>query len=360
MQTFQATRDSRFICNIFGPIHLENGKNYYGYSKLARDLVVKKAAHIQSLTLTAAEFSKGDLPQEGEKKRGLLIHSGGYGDTMTVGILLPLLEDKFGIAFDISCHHDKWQYLLKPMGFRGGWVPYPIDLKSLENYDCLLPSITKYVHEPTRLLRESPLEVVAESFGLSVDSMKFGYTIPEKEKIRARLPKGNAIRLGLNFDSMGAVKSYPRDLQPVLIRSLLPLGFDIFLFGTAPISDEVPVYDTHLFDLTGKTSIFELAALLSQMDLILAMDSFVAHLAALLGKRTTVLLSTTMEAYFKHYNSVRALNSKMPCAPCFQTGDLCPSGFHQCRAFYHPSLHPQRIVSSTIKELSTQYGRSHK
>ena len=243
------------------------------------------------------------------------------------------------------------------MGFRGGWIPYPIDLESLDNYDCLLPSIAQYVHDPLRLLRESPLEVVAESFGLSVDSLKFGYTLPEREKIKARLPKGNTIRLGLNFDSMGAVKRYPLDLQPVLIRSLTPLGFDIFLFGSDSISDEIPGEQTHVYDLTGKTSIFELASMLGQMDFILATDSFVAHLAALLEKRTAVLLSTTIDAYFKHYSSVGALSSKISCAPCFQTGDLCPRGLQQCRAFYHPSLHPNRIASNTIKEITKLFGR---
>jgi hypothetical protein len=336
---------------------LEKGKYYYGYSKLAKDLVKKNAASVRIFSETTPDFYKESLLCCGAQRRGLFIHSGGYGDTITVGILLPLLEEKFGIAFDISCHYDKWHYVLKPMGFEGGWIPYPIDLESLDNYDCLLTSITQYVTEPMRLLRESPLEVVAESFGLSLSRMKFNFTIPEEEKTRARLPKGNAIRLGLNFDSMGAIKSYPLDLQPVLAQSLLALGFDLFLFGTAPVCKEVPFAHTHLHDFTGKTSILELAALLEQMDFVLAADSFVAHLAALLGKKTMVLLSTTIDAYFKHYAHVQALNSKMPCAPCFQTGDQCPQGLSQCGAFYDPSLHPDRIVSRMIQEITTQYRR---
>ena len=199
--------------------------------------------------------------------------------------------------------------------------------------------------------------IVAKAITL-IESALTGHQEIARRVIHELLPyTGNAIRLGLNFDSMGAVKSYPLDLQPFLAQSLLALGFDLFLFGTAPVCQEVPVAHTHLHDLTGKTSILELAALLEQMDFVLAADSFVAHLAALLRKKTMVLLSTTGDAYFKHYTHVRALNSKMPCAPCFQTGDQCPQGLSHCGAFYDPSLHPDKIASRTIQEITAQYKR---
>jgi len=286
MEIFQAIKDSDLQCQVFGNIHLEKYKSYYSFSKLAQDLSKLNIAVLNGYRAPIPDFDKENLLQSGEMKKVLLIHSGGYGDTITVGMLLPLLEKKFEIFIDVSCHYDKWEYILKPMGFKGKWIPYPIELGTVGGYDCVLTEIIKYVTEPTRLLFESPLEVVAESFELSLSNIQPKFEVPEEIKRSNRFPEKNAIRIGLNFDSMGSVKSYPKNLQPVLVHSLKALGFEIFFLGMKSLSPDIDLTYSRLHDLTGKTSIPELTALLEQMDIIIGVDSFVSHLAAVIGKPT--------------------------------------------------------------------------
>jgi hypothetical protein len=187
MQIFQAIKDSDLQCQIFGNIHLEKGRSYYGFSKLAQDLSKLNIAVLNGYKAPIPDFDKEDLLQSGERKRVLLIHSGGYGDTITEGMLLPLMEKKFEISFDVSCYHDKWEYLFKPMGFKGKWIPYPIDLGSIKDYDCILTEIIKHVTQPARLLLESPLEVLAESFDLSLFDIQAKFELPEEIKRANRL-----------------------------------------------------------------------------------------------------------------------------------------------------------------------------
>jgi hypothetical protein len=126
MQVFQAIKDSDLQCQVFGNIHLEKDKSYYNFSELAQDLLKLDMAVLTGDKAPIPDICKEDLLKSGGKKRVLLIHSGSYGDTITVGMLLPLLEKKFKISFDMSCHYDKWDYILKPMGFKGKWIPYPL------------------------------------------------------------------------------------------------------------------------------------------------------------------------------------------------------------------------------------------
>jgi ADP-heptose:LPS heptosyltransferase len=155
---------------------------------------------------------------------------------------------------------------------------------------------------------------------------------------------------------MGRIKSYPGDLQRLLISTLLSLGLELHLFGRKDGPSRPAEWNPNIHNHRNQTTIPELAALLDQMDLVLGVDSFVAHLSGLLGKRTLVLLSTTGEDYFHHYPAVTACPSRLPCAPCFHASDTCPLGRASCDAFYHESVNTGLLASRVIRELSGIYG----
>jgi ADP-heptose:LPS heptosyltransferase len=156
---------------------------------------------------------------------------------------------------------------------------------------------------------------------------------------------------------MGAIKSYPKDLQPNLVHSLKALGFELCFFGLQTLSPDIDLTDSCLHDLTRKTTIPELITLLELTDLVIGVDSFVSHLAALLGKPTVVLLSSTNSSYFKHYERVSTIASGIRCAPCFHTGDRCPQGHKDCLSFHHETIIPDKIISTVIKKIALFYGR---
>lgn len=359
MQLLHAIKDFNFTSPVLGEGSLKRGKTYYTFGKFARNISSLNAGIILEDEPAVSPFSLQSLNDPRKGLRVLLIHSGGYGDTIAVGILLNLLSRKYGIRFDICGHHDKWAYILKPMGFNGEWVSYPPEVERLRKYDYVLTDLASFTRDPMKLLTDSPLKILADIFNISIDEHDIRYVVPEHVKGHSKLPSTNKLRVGLNFDSMGLVKSYPAELQADLVKGLLLLDLELHFFGTRTLSPDINHADGRVHNHTGRTGILELAALIDQMDFILGVDSFVAHLAGILGKRALVLLSTTGDHYFHHYPGCSALASRIPCAPCFHPGDTCPQGHPQCLAFHHESITAEKLLGTLINELTGMYGNRH-
>jgi Glycosyltransferase family 9 (heptosyltransferase) len=354
MNLIQAIKDLSFSCPIFGEGRIEEGKYYYSFGKFARDVSSMNRAIILEDKIGVPALSPEDLPRLSGREKILMIHSGGFGDTITIGILLNQLREKYKSTFDICCHHDKWASILKPMGFKGQWIPYPPDIESLKNYNYMLSDLYRFIHDPSLFLKESPIKILAEVFDIPLKSNIYTFNVPQSVKTQMRLSCAKQIRMGINFDSMGDVKCYPEDLQPHLINKLLLAGFELFFFGMKPLSVVVDTTDSRIHDLTGHTNILELAALIEQMDYNIGVDSFTAHLSGILNKNILVLLSTTNEKYFDHYDGfLKTFSSRIECAPCYHVGNQCPLGLPSCRAFFHDSIIPEKIISKIIKEVTS-------
>ncbi len=359
MKILQATRDFGFSSPIFGEGRLEKGKTYYTFGKFARDISSMNAGDILEYGPTPRLFSTDTLKDLPENARVLLIHSGGYGDTITVGILLALLKREYGIRFDVCGHRDKWESILKPLGFEGAWLPYPTSLEILEPYDYVITELAAFVSDPSLLLKHSPLKILADIFNVKVENHEIQFLVPEGIKKRLRLPWTKRIRIGLNFDSLGAVRSYPPDLHLHLLKELLRLNFETHCFGTNTLDPKIDLLDHRIHNHTARTNILELSALLDQMDLVIGVDSFVAHLSGILGKETLVLLSTTGSDIFEPYKRVGTLTSRLDCAPCYHAGNSCPQKRRQCAAFYHESVLPDCIVLHAVEKIARGLGEKH-
>jgi ADP-heptose:LPS heptosyltransferase len=148
-------------------------------------------------------------------------------------------------------------------------------------------------------------------------------------------------------------------LQKDLIARLLSIGCEVFFFGTKGLGWLDGKKHEGLHDYTGRTSISEMAALLDQMDMMVSVDSFAAHLAAILGKKTMVLLNTTGKDLFSHFPCITPLTSKIDCAPCGKAcpDSVCPVGYGACKAFFDGSILPEVIINRIIKELTDYFGR---
>jgi ADP-heptose:LPS heptosyltransferase len=360
MNLIQAIKDLNFSCPIFGEGRIEHGKYYYSFGKFARDVSSMNRAIIVEEKIGVPDLSPDVLPGLSGREKILMIHSGGFGDTITIGILLNLLRKKYKNSFDICCHHDKWASILKPMGFKGQWIPYPPEIEILENYDYILSDLYQFIDDPSLFLKESPIKILAEVFDVPLHPDSFTFIVPQSVKTKMRLSRAKQIRVGINFDSMGNVKSYPKDLQPYLINKLLLAGFELFFFGMKPLNEVVDTKHIRIHDVTRRTNIMELAALLDQMDVIIGVDSFAAHLSGILNKNILVLLSTTNKNYFDHYGRfLKTFSSQIECAPCYHVGNQCPLGLPSCRAFYHDSIEPEKILFKIIKEVTLSLGAGH-
>ena len=357
MDHVRATRNYGFRCPVFGEGRLEKGKVYYSYSKFAQDVTSDSAGKIVNVTAPPI-FTNETVEADLENARVLVIHSGGYGDTVTLGILLKQLQEERGSMFDVCCHYDKFTQILSPFGFKCNWVSYPPVADELSNYDYVLPELCKLVKNPTALVNRPLISLLAEGLGLSDHFQNVQYSVPGSAKRDMRLPNTNRIRIGINFDSNSPLRSYPKALQPAVVKLLLVLGCELFFLGRESISEAIDCGSEVVRDYTGKTSILQLAALLDQMDFVLAVDSLAANLSGILGKRTLTLMSTTGEGVFGHFRSVSGIGSAMKCSPCgsVQSHSRCPLSFPNCKAFYHPSVGPDIIVKTVVKNLSEHFG----
>lgn len=85
-----------------------------------------------------------------------------------------------------------------------------------------------------------------------------------------------------------------------------------------------------IVNMTGKTSLTELCALLDQADLFVGNDSGPSHLSAALGRNTVVLFSGTNDwrLWEPRGAAVRVIHHPVPCSPCHEK--VCPLPRHEC------------------------------
>jgi len=89
---------------------------------------------------------------------------------------------------------------------------------------------------------------------------------------------------------------------------------------------------TQVINLSGKTTLRELACLVSQSVLMISMDSGPMHLACAVGTPVVALFGPTAPwrtGPFGTQDSI--IRKQLPCGPCFQKS-TCPEGHYRCMA----------------------------
>ncbi len=339
---------------VYGNGIIHKNKLYYAYSQFAREIVTQADGQILEVDQPdVVHFESSHLRLDKGCKNILLMFAGGFGDAATLGIVLPEVVRKFGIIFDVCGDRVKWDTIFKPMGVQGKHITYPPDLETLSQYDAVLTDITRFYHSDDGL-RVSPLIQLCRGFGVNPENLKSVYKIPDDVAKRCKLPSADVIRIGVNLDSHGRVKSYPEKLYYRLLKNLQAIGLELYLLGVN--KNEQERYDSKgIYDLRSKTTIPELAAVISQMDMVLGVDSFIIHLSNLLNKPVITLLSTTTSSYFEWHKHVDCLSSKLECSPCFEVFNDCPLGYKECRAFYHESISKDVIIKKIVKKIAASF-----
>jgi len=334
----------------FGEQTLSRGCTYLVHDLAAQGLIRQNWG-----TIVGDENNLRHLPQEiltpgNRPTRVLFIFHGGFGDAISVAILLGLVERKYNLHIDISCNHDVWHYVLKPMGFRGKRLTFPIEIETIDEYDYIQTDVTNFVPDQTRKWDRCIMEELARAYRIDIAECHGSYSIPNDTLQRIKIVNNSKVRIGVNFESKGAIRNYPNGLAHRLISTLVETGFEVYRFGTQRLTDGHPSPAEGYHDYSGRTTTFELAALTRQMDLVIGIDSFPVHLANILGVRTIALLSTTKPGIFRWHENVVCMASEIDCSPCGSVGNECPQGYEHCRAFYHDSVSCERIMARVIDE----------
>lgn len=155
--------------------------------------------------------------------------------------------------------------------------------------------------------------------------------------------------------SYGSAKCWPPDRFAKSLRAILSqLDADVILFGTAT---EVPVSSAiaaelrlpHI-DLTGKTAIADLPALLSQCHLFLGNDSGAMHVAAAVGLPVVAIFGPTDPDGTAPVTPLATLVQQKPyCSPCFLRH--CPTD-HRCMTAVTPEM-VEAALRSRLPEVAS-------
>jgi heptosyltransferase-2 len=172
--------------------------------------------------------------------------------------------------------------------------------------------------------------------------------VPEAKRQRAEEflcatgAEANRLRIAIGAGaSYGSAKCWPTDRFAELVNRLqAQSGTDVILFGTgseAAVSSAIAAGMKQLpIDLTGKTSIADLPALLSRCHLFIGNDSGAMHVAAAVGLPVVAVFGPTDPFGTAPVTPRCSIVQEKPyCSPCFLR--RCPTD-HRCMTRVTPDV----------------------
>lgn len=167
---------------------------------------------------------------------------------------------------------------------------------------------------------------IAEAMGVSFHkkSNEPYLCLDPLEKVKAelmlhRLKSGNRVVVGLVVETSYALKKWPDPFFAEIIERGTNENINFVLFGLNPF-DVAVKNSQHLLNLTGKTSLAQMMAIISQCDFFLSADTGPAHIAQAYGVLTIVLFGPSNEQEFGpadlQFHSLVTPKETLPCRPC--------------------------------------------
>lgn len=154
------------------------------------------------------------------------------------------------------------------------------------------------------------------------------------------------------------LRRWPISEWTATVRSLVQRGFRVAAIGAASDQAEgAACRDAGAIDLTGRTSLLELTALINAADVVVTHDSGTLHLALMLDRPTVALFGPTVPAERipkGARTTVLSNASELSCAPCYDGVRYAECALNLCLARV-PSVAvtravEQQLVSPTLFE----------
>jgi hypothetical protein len=209
----------------------------------------------------------------------ILIHAEqGFGDTIQFVRYVPMVLARGGKVI-VECHPPLVPLLA---GIKGVTAVFPFGAP-LPSYQCHVPMLS-----------------LPRIFGTTLEAMpeEFPYlTVHQERKVlwADRLPVVPGLKVGLVWG--GSTHHLNDTLRSIAFRQLEPLlglgGVTFFSLQIGKAGEDVTSsqYAGKVVDLTAQIEDFaDTAAIVEQLDLVISVDTAVAHLAGALGKQVWLLL----------------------------------------------------------------------
>lgn len=220
------------------------------------------------------------------------------------------------------------------------------------------------VFQPVKTMVERHIETF-KKLGFSVDlSQSFGTNFPEKAVLSEEIlsisgKKDNFKWIGIAPFAQYESKVYPLDLMQKVIDELASNNQNkIFLFGGG--KEETEKLNTlakqreNCIVVAGKLKLNQELQLISNLDVMLSMDSGNAHIAAMLGVKTVTLWGSTHPfAGFAPFNQpmencITADRNQYPLLPTSVYGNKKVAGYEDVMR----SISVEKVVSSIQSQLA--------
>jgi ADP-heptose:LPS heptosyltransferase len=163
-------------------------------------------------------------------------------------------------------------------------------------------------------------------------------------------PMGEKHGLWIGFAPFSAHKgkTYPEDMSEELVKMLSERYDRVFIHSgggdEAAFAERMEAKYDNVTALWSRLKMSEERDLISHLDCVVTMDSFVMHIASLVATPTVSIWGATHpELGFSGYGSGEAgiLQVEMPCRPCSEYGNKpCKSGNYNCLR----AITPQMVV----------------
>jgi len=167
--------------------------------------------------------------------------------------------------------------------------------------------------------------------------------IDSEDPILRSLPKSY---LAIAPGSVWQTKCWPVERYIELAKALVDNGENIVLVGSSADAARAKVIAECVpdcIDLTGRTSLPQVAAILRDASRLIANDSAPVHIACAVRTPVTVIFGPTIPAFGFAPPGAMIIESEEWCRPCTSHGpDVCPIHTHQC--MMHISV--ERVLES--------------
>ena len=169
--------------------------------------------------------------------------------------------------------------------------------------------------------------------------------------------------VGIAPGSVWPTKRYPVEYFVKVAEDLYNKGYAIALFGGKDDKDSLDEFANLFkypnFDFAYKTSLKELPAILSAVDLLLSNDSGAMHIAIAGGTPAVAVFGPTVKSlgFFPYDDkSIVVENNDINCRPCGKHGGhTCPKGHFKCMKDIEPereTSHYEDEIKEHIKEVT--------
>lgn len=173
-------------------------------------------------------------------------------------------------------------------------------------------------------------------FSVELSNPKFSNPKPLTENLNSFISNKDFKTIGIAPFAAHKSKMYPLE-QMELVIAELSKNYNIILFGggksEVEVLNEIESKHNNVFSVAGKLNLNEELILISNLDLMLSMDSGNAHLAAMLGVKTITIWGVTHPyAGFAPFNqpedyALLADRKQFPLIPTSVYGNKFPEGY---------------------------------